>query len=275
MRVMVGYRGEEILLKEYNSYFDMDSDMLCFKSKEDMVKSLGLDPEIDTVNFMNNNDNVAPFNFDAIRAVHAYYSQKKGDEFTNWVYLSACSNRFNRDKLVAFFHDKTLSFTNGEDPSSINDVQNAEGKRLFDSVSEISRNLNIIQRDKYPLRFYRSTITKYMKEYLRKSNKYDYYYMRKFIMSLVCNYNYSFDKPIVQIPQPDMERREQVVEEFSTLFKENLDLIKQDRMKKFEEMTHGEEAIITPLYDIEGDKIDELPYADEEEYGDSMKKMIL
>ena len=77
MRVMVGYRGEEILIKEYNSYYDLDSDMLCFLSKDDMAVSLGFDPEIDYIYVLDNNNNVSPFSFDTIRAVHAYYSQKR------------------------------------------------------------------------------------------------------------------------------------------------------------------------------------------------------
>lgn len=270
MRVMMGYRGEEILIKEYNSYYDLDSDMLCFTSKEDMVKSLGCDPEIDTIYILDKNDNVSPFNFDAIRAAHAYYSQRRGDEFTNWVYLSACSNRHNRTKLIAFFKDRKLDFTNGENPASINDVQNPEGKRLYDLTANIDNNLGIIERDQGPFRFYREIIVKDMKDYLRKDNKFDYYYMRKFIMKLASNYHYTFNEPLVKIPQLDIERRKKVIEELKLPFIENLSL---SRKKKLDEMTNDREVIVTPIYDIAGDKIDELPYIGEED--NNNKKIVL
>lgn len=276
MRVMVGYRGEEIPLKKYNSYYDMDSDLIYFTSNEDMTSCLGLDPEIDCVYVMDNNGNKLPFNFESARAVHAYYTQRRGDEFANWVYLSACGKSFsNKTKLMAYFYDKMQIFTNGEDPSSIKDVQNPEGKRLYDLTARICNTFGIIKSDKAPLRPYRGVVVDNIKQYLKKDNKYDYYYMRKFIIELACYYGYKFDDPIIKIPQMDMDKREETIKNLKKAFAENLNLV---RKKNFDNMTRGEEVIVTPLYDWVGDKTDELPFIDNDDdppRNDGPKKIIL
>ena len=67
MKVIADFRGERILLKNYKSYLELDKDFLSFKSKEDLLVKLGLEPNIDDIYIIDNNDKEIDFDYQIIR----------------------------------------------------------------------------------------------------------------------------------------------------------------------------------------------------------------
>ena len=262
MKVFAEYRGEEIFLKNYNSYAELDKDLLSFCSKEEIMSKLGLDPSIDSIYILDNNERMKDFDFSTIRTAYSFYENKKGDEFTRWLFMAACDNYHNNKKLTSFFNDRLLRFTNGKSNSSINDVQNKEGKRLHELTKKIRSYLYTYGNSTGTLREFRGIVLGSLEDYLKKNNKYDYYYMRSFALSLVKYYKYNPGKANIKMHALDLNKQREVLEEYKKSIAGYIELSKQNKRKALDEMT-SEDIMPSFTYDENGIKNSEIEFLEE------------
>ena len=216
MRVVAEYRGEEIVLKKYNSYLDLDKDLSSFNDKEELMEKIGLDPEVDNITILDNNGNIIDYDFKVARESLSFYEQKKGDEFIRWIFYSACNNYHNKNKLLSFFSDRIIDFTKNDKNFSENSINNNEGKRIYSVIKNIRNNLIMFGSSTSTLEMGKNEILGHLENYVKKDNKYDYAYMRKFASSLSTKYKYNFEEPKIEIKQTNNEEQIKVLETFKT-----------------------------------------------------------
>ena len=255
MQVVLKHFDQIIPLKKYNSYIDLDDDLLSFLSFDDIMEKMGFDSEYNTILVLDNGNNPMKYDYETIRTTRAFYNDKKGDEFVSWIFYSACNNYHNKNKLTNYFDSQLLKFTNGTDKSSLYDIQNPEGKRLYTLTNEVDKKLYSYGTSTGTLREFRSLILPNMRELMKKNGKYNYYYMRKFACTLKAKFRFNPDIPRVKTFKLDVERQENLIRTFKEVLNKN-------RMSTIDEMT-SEEPFIPVMYDEDGNKVDEIPFTNE------------
>ena len=260
MRVVANYRGEEIVLKKYTSYLELDKDLSSFDSSEELMGKMGFDPSIDdSITVLDNNGKPIDYDFKAARETLSFYEQRKGDEFVRWIFYSARNNYHNKKKLIAFFDDRVLDFTKNNSNFDESSISNSEGKRLYSVIKNVRKSLNMFGLNTSTLDMGKSEILRNLEDYVKKDGSYDYAYMRKLACSLSKNYKYNFDKPKVQIEQVSEKEKDKIVYTFNTAIY-NYGYPK--RQVTLDELT-SEEIMPTSVYDENGEKIDEIPFHQE------------
>ena len=146
MKLIAEYKGEEILLKNYNSYLELDRTLFSFESKEDLMKKLNLDLETDNIYVLDNNGKIMDNDPKMIRTVLSFYEQGKGEEFVKWIYSGISEKDYgwsNKGTLARYFSDRQLEFTKGKTENEFNtsSINNNEGKRLYTLIRKIKTNL--------------------------------------------------------------------------------------------------------------------------------------
>lgn len=254
MKVIADFRGERILLKNYKSYLELDKDFLSFKSKEDLLVKLGLEPNIDDIYIIDNNDKEIDFDYQIIRTTLGFYEQKKCDEFTRWIFNSACDNYHNKNKLFAFFNDRLIKLNNEINENNTNDQLELIKKKTKD----VKDSLIMFGYSTGMLRQGRNEVLKNLEEYLKTDNKYSYASMRKMSSSLKNKYSYNFNSTILK-DDIDLERQSKVIKEYKTSIHNYVYNKKQITIEKLTKT--GIEPNST--YDENGIKIDEKEFLEE------------
>lgn len=257
MRVVAEYNGEEIILKRYNSYLDFDRDLSQFHSLEELKAKLDLSDD-DSIRILDNNNNPIYFNSDIIRKTLSYYENNKGDQFINWIIDSARENDIDRTKLIIFFSDRLFDFTKGKDDFSINDINNAEGRRLYKTIRNIRHVFDMYGDTKDCFEWYSKEIRQAIPDYVKKDGEYNYGYMRKFIVSLANIYEYTTKEPDVIPKEITEEEQEKVLEKYKTAIHNHIYPKKQ---MKIDDLPEIEEE--KPKYDENGIKLDEKEFLEE------------
>lgn len=256
MKIIVEYQGEEILLKNYNSYLSLDRTLSLFKSKEDLMESLGLNPEFDSVVILDNNGGFIPFNSKVINETLSFYEQGKGEEFINWIYDSSCDPKYwktNAIKLSSYFILRSDELNR----ETIN-KSNPESNRLKRIVKIIKNNLEMFRNLPESLKNFRNDIVPYMCEYVTKNGTYDYAYMRKFVSTLTSVYEYELKESNIKLSETSDKEREKVLEYFKTAIHNHF----YDRKQvTIDNVVIDDER--EPIYDENGIKIDEKEFLEE------------
>lgn len=259
MRIVAEYRGEEIVLKKYTSYLDLDKDLSSFDSIEEIMSKMGFDPRGDSISILDNNGNPLNYDFKVARETLSFYEQKKGDEFVRRIFYSACDNYHNKNKLFAFFSDRIVDFTKNNSKFDENSINNSEGKRLYSVIKNIRKSLITFGSSTSTLEMGKEEILKNLEDYVKKDNSYDYAYMRKFASSLSTNYKYNFGKPKIKIREISEEEKDKLIYSFNTAIY-NYGYPK--RQVTLDELTR-EDIIPISVYDEDGIKNDEKEFLEE------------
>lgn len=259
MRVIVEYKGEEIVLKKYTSYLDLDKDLSSFDSIEEIMSKMGLDPRGDSITILDNNSKPINYNFKVARETLSFYEQKKGDEFVRRIFYSACENYHNKNKLFSFFSDRLIDFTKKDPNFTENSINNSEGRRLYSVIKNIRKSLITFGSSKSTLEMGKEEILKNLEDYVKKDNSYDYAYMRKFASSLSNNYKYNFGNPKIKIREVSKEEKDKLIYSFNTAIY-NYGYPK--RQVTLDELTR-EDVMPTSVYDEDGIKNDEKEFLEE------------
>ena len=259
MRIVAEYRGEEIVLKKYTSYLELDKDLSSFNNYEDLMKKIGLDSKIDSITILDNNKNAVDYDFETARKSLSFYEQKKGDEFVRWIFYSACNNYRNKNRLLSFVNDRILDFTKNDKNFDENSINNNEGKRLYSVIQSTRNSLIMFGTSTSTLEMGRNEIIGNLENYVKKDNRYDYAYMRKFAISLKTKYKYNFNTPKIMIKQVKDEEQVKVLDTFKASIQK---YIYQKNQITIDELTR-DEVEPSVMYDINGEKIDEMPFDQE------------
>lgn len=225
MRVIAKCKGEEIVLKKYNSYLDLDKDLSQFHSIDELKAHLSFEDE-DNISVLYK-DKIVPLNFDMMKKTISYYENNKGDEFVDWI-LESVDSKEDRKILSVFFDDRLLGFTKNQINFGVDNIDNPEGKRLYKVIGDIRSSLQLFDNDKYLLTHLLESSEEEIKgkikeklkgaisEYLKKDGEYNYGYMRKFSITLANNYGYTINEPTVEPKEITAVEQDKVVNEFET-----------------------------------------------------------
>lgn len=208
MKIIAEYQGEEILLKNYNSYLSLDKTLSLFESKDHLQARLDLDLDEDRLFILNNNESQIPYNASAIRATLSFFEQGKGEDFVNWIYDSATTSdnwKSNANKLSVYFITRINMLDNEE-------KANPESNRLKKIVRKIKSNLEMFRCSPEALKDFKNDIVPYINEYVKKNGVYDYSYMRKFVSELV-NDGYVLNEPNITLREINENEQEKVIDE--------------------------------------------------------------
>lgn len=257
MQVIAGYEGENILLKKYTSYLELDRDFSNFHSIEELKAKLDFE-DGDWINVFDNNKNIIHFDSELVRETISFYENKKGDEFVEWITNSSRDIKKNNKVLFTFFSDRLLDFTKGKDNFSINDINNAEGKRLYQTIKKIRNIFEIYGDDLGNFDLANDKLKKEISEYLKKDGEYNYGYMRKFVITLSEMYGFITKIPSVNPKEITSEEQEKVLEKYRTAIHNHNYSKKQITI---ENVDLNEES--KPIYDENGIKLDEKEFLEE------------
>lgn len=261
MRIIAEYKGEEIVLKKYTSYLELDKDLLSFEDKKDLMGKLGLDKRTDDIYILDNNGHFVIYDPEIVRTTLSFYENKKGDEFVRWIFYSACNTHdkgLNKNKLSKYFMNRSFDFNKGKgkDEFDINDINNNEGRRLYSLIMDIITGLGLYSPAALNSLGTKDVLPK-IESYVKKDNKYDYAYMRKFACVLRRDFDFRFRKSGIDLIKVNEKDQERVLTEFKTSIHNNTYPKKQ---VTFNDLVDDETV---PTYDENGIKIDEKEFLDE------------
>lgn len=262
MRVIAKYKGEEILLKSYKSYLDLDKDLCSFETIGDLMKKLELDETRDKIIILDNNGNQISINPDIIRNTISLYDNNQGEKFAEWIVDSASNlkdNYYGREGLFHYFCDRLVEFTNykSEDEFDINDINNREGKRLYLAIKDFKDDFINYGQTPFSFELFRRKFINDISKYVYKDREYNYGYMRKLVSALTDNYGFILDNQKDNNKKLNLDRQEKVLKNFKTAI-HNHEFDK--KQISIADLGNDEEKII---YDENGIKIDEKEFLEE------------
>lgn len=255
MKLYVKYNGEDIFLKNYNSYLSLDKMLSLFESKEHLMTLLDLDPEVDNLFILDKNDKPLLINNKLSRTTVSFYEQGKGEEFVNWIYDGVTNNKnakMNAAKLSRYFVIR-LHELNDE----IQKKPNPEGRRLQKIVRKIKENLEMFRGSPEALKSFEKDIVPPINEYIKRSGTYDYAYMKKFASSLISSFEYEVEEPSIRLRDINEKEQEAVIEGFKTVIYNHF---YPRRQVTIDNVVLDEQE---PIYDENGIKIDEKEFLEE------------
>jgi hypothetical protein len=262
MKLFVEYKGKKILLKNYTSYLSLDKTLSSFESKESLMNRLGLDLEQDNIYIEDNNGKEMEFNPNVLRTVLSFYEQGRGEDFVKWIYSGISDPNYgwkNKGKLTHYFCERQLDFIKDipEKDFDVNNINNQEGKRLYSLIKKIKESLIIY--DVIPATFetFKFEIIPDLDKYIRKNDSYDYAYMRKFIMSLVSDFNYELKEPEISLRDINSHEQEKIIKDLETKIH---NYIYSKNQITLDELSNEE---VIPMYDEDGIKLDEKEFLEE------------
>lgn len=265
MKLIANYRGEEISLKTYRSYYELDKELINFKSKSELMKKLGLVEDVDDIYVRVNKDITTDIDIEAIRSTLSFFDQGKNDQFVDWVYSSASEskNNKNKTKLRTFFYDRLLEFTKGKEEFSENDIGNEVGKSIYLSIKNAIDKMNmygfrkVTNKSGYVDHLGKKEVISPMSAYLQRNNIYDYVAMRNFAIKLK-SYNFEYMKPNIDLKEIDKKEQSKILESYMTPIHNYAYSKKQITL---DELTKENEE--ESVYDENGIKTDEKEFLEE------------
>ena len=255
MKVIAVINGEKIVISNYNSYIDMDRDLLSFNSMQDLINKMNFD--IDEIIVLDNNKNPINYDFNTTRTAFSFFENKKGDQFVSWIYYSACDNYHNKKRLSLFFDDILLKFTKGQDEFNENDISNSSGRKRYQLIKEIRGKLYTYGTTTGTLREWANSVKPYIEKYVKEDKKYNYASMRNFACSLIGKYGYKPNKPQIKLIKPDEEKQTQIISKYERAIQNYLYAKSQVRIEDVYRDDYNSD------YDENGIKNDEKEFLEE------------
>lgn len=265
MKIVAEYKGDEILLKNFNSYLELDRVLSSFESKEDLIRKLNLDEETDNIYVLDNNGKIIDYNPKMLRAVASFYEQGKGEEFVDWIFSGTYDEKYgwsNKGRLKRYFLERQSEFTKdkSEDEFDIGTINNREGKRLYSLIRRIKDNLVTFDVIPSTFRTFRYEIIPDLLEYVKRNGTLDYAYMRKFANTLAVDYFYSLGEPNIKINEINKDVQKSTVNSFkNTIY----NYLYNKNQSKIDELTIEKNGSKDVIYDVDGIKIDEKEFLEE------------
>lgn len=265
MKLVANYRGEEIPLKTYKTYYELDKELINFKSKAELMNKLGLVEDVDDIYVRINKDTKSDIDIDALRATLSFFEQGKNDQFVDWIYSSASKSKSNKNKtkMRLFFSDRLLDFTKGDENFSINNINNAEGKSVYLTIKNTIKQIEMfgfreVTNKHWAIDYVgRQNVIDQLRAYVKRNGIYDYVAMRNFATKLT-SYKFDFAKPNVELIEINKEKQANILESYMTPIHNYAYSKKQITL---DELT--EDKKMNSVYDENGVKVDEKEFLEE------------
>lgn len=244
MKIVLRTLDEEIVLKKYNSYLDLDKVLTTFHNNEEILAKLNLDEETSEIVVLDNHDREMEYNTDILKKTLAYYTSGKGEEFISWIFDATADSKLgslNTSKLLQYFIIKSNDFTKGDANFDANNINNPAGQILFSLIGKIKEELNMYNVSPETYEKNRNKIEPFINEYVKRNGEYDYAAMRKFANTLAVDIYYQFGKTDIKVKEATEEEQETILKDFENTIRKHFNQTVEESIEQ--ETTYDENGI--------------------------------